>query len=536
MITINRALDRGGALIRHPLAAPLAAGLIVLVALVVRLIDLNRYGFNSDEAVYSGQAAALAGHADYARLFGVFRAHPLLVHVIVSLIYRITGVNDVAPRLVAVTFGVGLVIVGGAVGWLVRGRLVGLLTMFFIALSPYAVVVSRQMLLDGPMAFLFALCVLLLALYIRRPDRLTLFAAACAAGLAFLAKETAILMVPAILAFFLLANDVPLRRLDLLGAAAVYLITIAPFPLALWFSGGSHVAQQFLIWQIFRRPNHPADFYLSLIPSLTLPVVALALIGTALAMRRRQGIDILIVALPLAMIAFFSAWPVKGFQYLVPVIALVALLAADGLVGISRLAGEALHRIGRPAWPARAATAALIGVACAVILGGGVENVLAATPAVAMRSADTDDVTSGVTITFVAGTGGLEASRPVGAWIRRNTLPDDSFLTIGPSFANVIQFYGGRRARALSVSPNPLHRNPTYEPVLNPDLLLRTNRVQYLVYDAYSASRTPFFTRKLMGYVKKYHGILVYSDDQLTRGSDGRLSPVPVVRIYAVHA
>jgi hypothetical protein len=108
-------------------------------------------------------------------------------------------------------------------------------------------------------------------------------------------------------------------------------------------------------------------------------------------------------------------------------------------------------------------------------------------------------------------------------------------LTIGPSFANVIQFYGGRRARALSVSPNPLHRNPTYEPVLNPDLLLRTNAVQYLVYDSYSAARTPFFTKKLMALVKKYHGILVYEDDQPVRGGNGRLTRVPVVRIYAVH-
>src|SRR5260370_19385670 len=110
--------------------------------------------------------------------------------------------------------------------------------MLFIALCPYAVIVSRQMLLDGPMAFFFALCLLFLALYVRRPDRLTLFAAACAAGLAFLSKETAILMVPAILVFFLLARDVPLRRLDFFGAVGVYMATIAPSPLALWLSRG----------------------------------------------------------------------------------------------------------------------------------------------------------------------------------------------------------------------------------------------------------------------------------------------------------
>ena len=46
-------------------------------------------------------------------------------------------------------------------------------------------------------------------------------------------------------------------------------------------------------------------------------------------------------------------------------------------------------------------------------------------------------------------------------------------LAIGPSMANIIQFYGHRKAYGLSVSPNPLHRNPVYQPVANPDLLIR---------------------------------------------------------------
>ena len=72
-------------------------------------------------------------------------------------------------------------------------------------------------------------------------------------------------------------------------------------------------------------------------------------------------------------------------------------------------------------------------------------------------------------------------------------------LTIGPSMANILQFYGQRRALGLSVSPNPLHRNPAYTPVVNADLPLRNGQVQYLVWDAYSASRTTFFTERLHG-------------------------------------
>ena len=38
-------------------------------------------GFNSDEAVYAGQAASLAGNPHYTGTFPVFRAHPMLVQI-----------------------------------------------------------------------------------------------------------------------------------------------------------------------------------------------------------------------------------------------------------------------------------------------------------------------------------------------------------------------------------------------------------------------------------------------------------------------
>jgi len=514
------------------------AGLILGLAAAVRLLNLERFGFNSDEAVYSGQAAALAGHTDYAHLFGVFRAHPLLVHFIVSLVYRVTGVNDVAPRLVSVAFGVGLVAVGGAIGTVVRGRLVGLLTMLFIAISAYPVAVSRQMLLDGPMAFFFALTLLFLALYVRQPRGRTLYAAACAAGLAFLSMETAILMVPAILVFFMLARDVPLKLRDLAISSLIYALTIAPFPLSLVLTGGSKLAKEFFIWQVLRRPNHDYSFYLTVIPSMGIPLVALAVIGLITALRRRRGLDVLIVSLAVVVVAFFEAWPVKGFQYLIPLITPLALLAADGLVSLSRWVAHALDRFSVPHASASAwSRLALVGT-CSVVLGVGSIGVVA-TPATAILGTDSDQTAPAATpkaaFTFTAGTGGLEASRPVGKWIRENTLSDAHFLTVGPSFANIIQFYGGRRALALSVSPNPLRRNPTYDPVENPDLSIKTNAIQYLVYDSYSAARTPFFAHRLMQFVHKYNGILVYADYQPVQNADGHTVQAPVVLIYEVH-
>jgi hypothetical protein len=508
---------------------------VLAIAIGFRFIDLSRYGFNSDEAVYSGQAAALAGHQDYAKMFGVFRAHPLLVMFAVSLGFRAWGVDDVIPRLITASAGVLLVLVAGGVARVVSGRFAAFVAMLVMALSAYPITVSRQMLLDGPMALFFGVSMLFMARYVRSQSKLDLAAGAAGAGLAFLSKETAVLVVPAVYVFFVLARDIPFRIGHVALWTLVYAITILPFPLSLLLGGGSGTGQQFLVWQLLRRPNHGVDFYLTVIPVVGLPVVVLAAVGTVMALWRRKAMDVLVLSLGLVTIGFFQAWPVKGFQYLLPVMTPAVVLASDALVGLGRLAGRALSRAGpgagaTGAWMARLALVSVVGG----MLWTGSSTVLAA-PAPLILATDSDSSLSQPAVGFTAGTGGLAASRPTGDWIRQHTLAGARFITIGPSFANVIQWYGRRRAVALSVSPNPLHRNPTYEPVINPDKVIRTNAVQYLVYDSYTASRTKFFTDKLMGYVQKYNGVVVFTYKESARLPNGGTRQEPVVVIYEVH-
>jgi 4-amino-4-deoxy-L-arabinose transferase-like glycosyltransferase len=526
---------RAAAILNSRWLLGVGASTALALAIGFRYFNLNQYGFNSDEAVYSGQAAALAGHQDYAKMFGVFRAHPLLVMFVVSLGFRIWGVDDVIPRLITAAAGVLLVLVAGAVALIVHGRFAAVAAMFMTALSAYPITVSRQMLLDGPMALCFGVSLFFMARYVRSQRKVDLAAGAAGAGLAFLAKETAILMVPAVVVFFLIARDLPFRIHHVTLWGAVYGLTMLPFPLSLMLSGGSGTTQQFFVWQLFRRPNHPPDFYLSIIPVVGIPIVALAVIGAARAIYRRKAMDVLVLSSALVTLAFFQAWPVKGFQYLLPVMTPAVLLASDGLIGLGQAAATLVSRISLDArlpagWAARGAA---IAIACTV-LWAGATSVLAA-PAPMLLATDSDDTLTQPAYGFTAGTGGLAASRPTGDWIEHHTLDGARFITIGPSFANVIQWYGHRRAVALSVSPNPLRRNPTYEPVVNPDQLLRTNSVQYLVYDSYTASRTEFFTKKLLAYVAKYNGVQVFSYYETARKPDGSMGKVPVVLIYEVH-
>lgn len=499
------------------------------VAAAVRLPGLRGDGFNSDEAVYAGQAAAIAGFQPYLHLFGVFRAHPLLVHFLIAISYEVAGVNDWTPRLVCAAFGIGLALACMGLGWIVRGPVAGLTAGAVAALAAYPVTVSRQVLLDGPMAAFVALTLLLAALWLRTGRRRWLYAASAAAGLAFVTKETGVLLVVAGALFLIAVPRLPLRAaVDLPVMAAVYLAVVAPYPLSLALAGGGQATGNFVVWQLLRQPNHTPDFYLAVVPGLGVVTLLLAAAGIGAAVRRGHPMDGLALAVLGVFLAFFQAWPTKGYPYLLPLVAPVAYLAGRGADGLARLAAWPAGRLR----PTRASGGRLYLVAGVVAIAAAVLPLLAtAGPNIpqAATAADSDSSGGGLATTVrLAGAGGLPAARPAGEWVRAHTPAGAVFVTIGPSFGNVIQFYGQRRALALSVSPNPLRRNPTYEPIANPDASIRSLAVQYLVYDAYSAARSPFFAGKLLGYVRKFDGVPVYIHrEPRSRG--------PTVVIYEVH-
>jgi hypothetical protein len=94
-------------------------------------------------------------------------------------------------------------------------------------------------------------------------------------------------------------------------------------------------------------------------------------------------------------------------------------------------------------------------------------------------------------------------------------------MAIGPSMANVLEFYGYRKVWGLSISNNPHDRNPVYQPVTNPDLVIRQGSIQYLVWDVYSARRSAGSSDRLLRYARKYHGRIIHSE---TTGSHRRLA------------
>jgi hypothetical protein len=454
--------------------------LTAVAAAAFRLVGLFDVGFNSDEAVYTGQAAALAQDPTLSQLFPVFRAHPLLIQSSLAVPFAIVP-GELMPRLVAALWGLATVVLVMRLGWELFGRSVGVLAALLVAVMPYHVMVSRQFLLDGPMTFLTTLTLYALARYARTGEAAWLTATGAALGLAVLAKETAGVLLGSIFVFFALSPEVPVRMRTLARGPVAMLVIAAAFPIALIASGGAGrgTAQEYFVWQLLRRPNHDLLFYAQVVPPAIGPLLlAAALAGLWIRRRWFGWRERLLLSWVVVPVVFFELWPTKGFQYLLPAAPALALLAAAAVASI---------KVGRLSRIVRSAVAAVLIASLAI-------------PAAGLLAASSLPM---------AGAGGMPAGREAGRWIADNAVEGSAMLTIGPSMANVLQFYGGHRASGLSVSPNPLRRNPSYEPVLNPDLAVRRGEYRYIVWDAISASRTPRFSSRLLELVRRFDARLV---------------------------
>jgi hypothetical protein len=486
---------------RRPVPTSVWLVLTLAVGLALRLINLNAFGFNSDEAVYAGQSASLAGNPLFVNQFPVFRAHPLLLPTLLSPLFG-SGSPDLRGRVVVAFMGVATIGAVYLVGRELYDPKTGVLGALVLAVMPYHLVVTRQLLLDGPAVLCITLAFWMFARYVRTERMEWLAASAATLGLAVLTKETSAVLAGAMILFLLVSPEVrhPGRAVALaIGVvAAVSLV----FPLAIELAGRSSTGHSYLAWQLARSSNHAGTFYLTVIPSAIGWIVVGAAAAALIFRINRTWRELMLVAWIVVPFVTFEIYPLKGYQYLLPVAPPIAILAARGLFTWHLPArwGNFTGAIARPA---------VIAVVLATLVPG-VWNVVF--PSVA--AAD------------LAGQGGVPGGRPAGKWIGANLVPGTELMTIGPSMANILEYYGHRPAQGLSVSTDPLHRNPAYTPIYNPDLSVRDGQFSFLVWDAYSALRSPSTAHRLQVLVSRYHGVPVH-----TERADGR----PIIVIYEVH-
>ena len=479
------------------LLVPAAVVAIVAFALVVRFMHLTALGFNSDEAVYSGQAGSLAGVGAFARSFSPFRAHPLLLQTTLALEYLALGhMSEYASRATVALLGVVTVFATYRVGRRMYGVPVGLAAALGLAIMPYHVFISRQVLLDAPAGLFVLLAFAALYRYDGVETRRWLYLAGALAGVACVVKETMVVFLPAAVLYLFWEKLLPKIRLrDGFIALVLMGMMLAPFVSTRFvFSGSS--AGGYIIYQLFRAPNHPIWYFPVVFWIFITPIATLTFVGGfVLACVRRERADKLLVSWLAVFGLFFQFWPTKLLPYAIILTPAMAMIAARGVVvGVRAVRDRSSARY-----------AAAVGVvAAAAILVPMVHPTLHAGDVI-RDSSFTGPLTTDVEVQDFAG------GREAGTWLGEHSPSNAVVLTMGPSLGNLMSFYGNRDFFAVSVSQDPKLRNPAYRPIPNPDSAIRQMHVQYAVWDAYTADRSQFYSQRLMSYVTKYAGIPVYS-------------------------
>jgi hypothetical protein len=497
---------------RHDGALILTA--ILVIAALPRLWAMGAVGFRGDEAVYAGQAGVLAGDHGLDRYFVLAsrgNSNFLYYQEVVAFFYWIFGVSDTIAWLVAAAFSIGTVAVVFELGRTLYSRNVGLIAAGFIALSGYAVLLGRLALLDSALVFLFTLSFLWFAKWLVTRRDVWLYAFAGCSALTIQCKVTGGLVLIIALNYLLVSRE--LNRLSfrrLLWAGVTFLVFFIPVLVQIALKSSQLL--EFLNDSGARTTHVPLDYYADKLISFEWYVTPLMWIGGIVLAVRRWGMgDRLLIFWLLVAGLFFQMYPLKAFNYLLPLIPALSLVAGR-FVHDAALWSIARLRLLR-ARPRGRMVAPLGGVAAAAAAG-----LLLLALAVPVVDAAKRDSYFGL----------REAAR----WLKANTKPDDGVMTLSKGSAQyAISFYAHRdaypfgRFRLATVlpggkvlSPRPASDGPSRDWVTRwPPRLIENGTVSYLVYYTDEGDDPPenplvdsVHQEKFRRFIESYGGRLVH--------------------------
>ena len=325
---------------------------VMAIAFFLRMWSLGRIGFRGDEAVYAGQASVLAGIEPMDRFFILIsrgNSNFLLYQWLVSIPYRLFGFADVTARLLSAGFSTATVALTYAMGRSLyrRGstgpdRWTPLYAALFVAVSGYVVALGRLALLDSTLMFFFTLSLFFVAKWTETGRTAWLYAFAAAAALAIETKVVGVLLFVILAAYLVLNNLAKWMRLRTpIVAGTVFAAVFLPVLVQLVFHGSRFLE---LLQGSSQRASHvPWYYYVKTVAGYD-GVVLAALWGVAvvIALKRRSRADLLPGLAILVVVGFYQLYPLKGFNYLLPIMPALALLAGRSVSWAStRLPGKA---------------------------------------------------------------------------------------------------------------------------------------------------------------------------------------------------
>ena len=449
---------------------------VVVPSLLLRLWAVDALGVNSDEAVYAGQAASLARDPASLPFFPVFRAHPLLFQSLLSLQYRPRR-HHVGGRLLAVAFGMGTVWLTYAIGARLYGRRVGAGRPADRASCP-----TR----DGqpadpagrPDGVLRGAALYLLAGTSQTERATWLYAAASRSDWPRSPRRRRSCCAGGDLRVLRAHAEDPAAAPPGRAGRRPPRADRAAYPISLKLAGHRRPAAPSWRGSCCGAPTTPGGSTRGGAAGAGLGVVAVAVVG--LVLMRRGAL--------LAETCCSPGSPCRASSSRCGRSRASSTCCPSPPRGGARRDGRRERAAAAVRWRVRALAVTTAG--CAPQWPS-----LVASLAVTSWNRVQPDVTG---LQFLAGTGGVPG-RPGG----REWVDDTCRSGRGAARARPVDGQHHRVLRhhqvvGLSVSPNPLHRNPVVRAGPQSRSADPDSDLQYLVWDSFSASRSPFFARQLL--------------------------------------
>lgn len=481
---------------------------IIGLALFLRIWDIGWNGFNGDESIYSGQAASLLGNEEFTSNFAVFRAHPLLLQSLVSIAFALFGIQDTIARIVPVIFGTLTVFVTYLVAKQLFNKKIGLICSLVLALMPFHIVFSRQVIVDVPLSFFVVLFLYFITRYRETGTSFYCYLTGVSCGLCFISKEVGIITLPIFLVYTFLTHSLKLNKIHnlLLG----FVSAIFPyFFLILTRQDASNALYQYAMFQL-ERYGHGLSFkYHSILINeafgyvlfiLCIVSVLLIWIESRKPNSRSYRGQILLLVLTLgAFFLFYQLLPATGDRFMVTLVPPGIILGCSILV-TNTIRHMRLHKFSY------------------III---VPLIIFSTNVFLSKVFPIEDlrISDGL---------GTPWKREASLWIKNNTPANTGILTDNMPFANIIRFYSHHDVYAVTLSPNP-----SYLQVDNPAFLFLNNNISIVVQDL-DPLRESKSTRELIKYLQFSDPKLVYTAYRHTL-EDGKEISVPMIRVYKVN-
>ena len=480
---------------------------IVILAFLLRFWDLGWNGFNGDESIYSGQAASLLGEQDFFKNFGVFRAHPLLLQSMVSIAFALFGIHDFIARIVPAMFGSLTIFVTYHVAKELFDKRVGLISCLVLAVLPFHIVFSRQVLVDVPLSFFVMLFLYFIIKYNAIGNNIYSYWTGVSCGLCFISKEIGLVTLPIFIVYTLVTRTLKLNKFLIFFSGLVSGV-FPYFFLVFTRQDAANAIYNYALFQLDRGGHKFSPQYLSIlfneafgyVLSILCIISAVLLWGES---RRKGGRKYTkqLILLILTLGTFFLLYqflPATGDRFM------ITLVPPGVILGCAFLVSKSVRKL-----PAQKLLYLSI-----------IPLIILSTNFFMSKAFQIEDlkISDGL---------GTPWKRDAALWIRDNTPMAAGVLTDNMPLANIIRFYSNHDVYAVSISPNP-----SYLQVDNPALLVLNNNITIIVQDL-DPQRNSKATSQLAKFLQFSDPKLVYTGYEHTI-EDGKNKQIPMIKVYQV--